>query len=312
MHLKMVVPADPCTRGLEDGRVSMPDLTWECVSSIGNAPERFVATEQADVGENGVRRMVMDHLEGAAPRALPVFFGREHMQRNLYVVKDSPLTHPRDLAGKRVGSRLEARSGTCAGVLMMLDRAYGIPLQEVEWRLGRADLLPNNRMGLRFRNGEPTNQGNFDQLRRGELDAVIVTGGPRYWSLFGPEKLDVDRDDDIRPLVSDPQGIADVYRASRLCPITDVVVVRPGLADDQPGLAAKLVDVFSRANELAPEYRSADEQRMAEEEVRLLGEDPHRYGLGEDERRNLAEYIDFLYRMGAIERYVEPEAIFIR
>src|SRR2546430_11550910 len=102
----MVVPPAPWTGALEDGRVAIPGLTWTASSDVENAPQRFIVSESRDVGENGVRRLALAHLNGAEPSALPVWFGRELMQRNILIRTDSGLSHPGELVGKRVGSHL--------------------------------------------------------------------------------------------------------------------------------------------------------------------------------------------------------------
>lgn len=311
VHLRMVIPSAPWTRAMEDGAVRVEGLSWECISDIGDAPARFIATEKADVGENGVRRLLLDHLKGSPPVAIPVFFGREHMQRNILVREDSALSHPRDLAGKRIGSRLTIVSGTSAGVLMMLEQAYGLDLRGIEWRMGDG-VLPVNRLGLNLGPGPATDAEVFELLVRGELDAVVVTGGPRYWSLFGGDKIDEEiRSHPVRPLIADPATIADAYRRTALYPITDLAVVREGLGAADLDVPARLVEAFSRSNAVASRYRGADEEALAQREIELLGEDPHLYGLGANPRRNLAAFIDFLYRLGAIERFVEREALFV-
>ena len=299
---------------MEDGTVQIPGVSWECMSTIDNAPDRFIAsaTGDVDVGENGIRRLSLDHLSGAAPTAIPVFFGREHMQRNLIVRKDSPLHHPKDLAGKVVGSRLTIISGTSAAVLMMLEQAYGLQLGEVEWHLGDPKNLPVNRMNLRLGTGAPTDEVNFQRLLKGDLDAVIVTTGPRYWSLYGGDKVDeaLEAYSEARPLITDPSLIAETYRKSGLYPITDTVVVSPRLLDEHPDLPPKLVQAFARANAMASRYRGPEEEAIAKQEIELLGEDPHQYGLAPN-RKNLAAFLDFLYRLGALERSIPPEDLFV-
>src|SRR5688500_8504496 len=135
-HLRMVLPPDPWTRAISEQRVGLPGVSWECNTEMANAPDRFVASAGLDVGENGVRRLVLDRRRGARPTAIPVFLGREHMQRNISVRAASPPTHPRDLAGKRVASWLTPHSGTGAAVMMMLEHAYEVPVNEIEWLMG--------------------------------------------------------------------------------------------------------------------------------------------------------------------------------
>lgn len=309
----MVVPPRPWSGALEDGTVTILGVSWECTSDIVDTPDRFVATKRCDVGENGVRRLALDVLKGAPPAGIPVFFGREHMQRNIIVREDSSMTHPSELAGKRVGSRLTIISGTMAGVMMMLEQAYGVGPADIEWHVGDGNELPNDRIGLTFKPGAATDEENFERLLGGEVDAVIVTTGPRYWSMFGRDKLDRSLKGyrGVRSLINDPQMMAETYRRTGLYPITDTGVVTPDLARLNPELPAQLVKLFSRANELAPRYRGPEEEALARREIELLGEDPHQYGLGENQRRNLAVLLDLFAKLGALERYVEPEELFV-
>jgi 4,5-dihydroxyphthalate decarboxylase len=311
-HLNIVVPPAPWTRALEDGRVSIPGVTWSCSSEVENAPQRFVVSEAQDVGENGVRRLALAHLKGSEPVALPVFFGREHMQHNILVRRDSDLRQPGDLIGRRIGSHLSVESGTGGAVLMMLEQAYAVLLDRVLWRMGDPQSPPANPMGLSRAPGPKDDDEAIAWLLQGDLDAVITTTGPRYWSLFGGDRVDVmcAAHTDIRPLIDDPDQIADAYRRTKLYPITDVVVLRPGLAREHPELPTRLVVAFTEANRLASAYRDGGEEQLAQQEIELLGEDPHQYVLGENQRHNLQTWIDFLYRLGSLQRSFDPAEMF--
>lgn len=309
----MVVPPGPWSRAVMDGTVTVPGLSWECVSDIGHTPDRFIATKHYDVGENGIRHLALNVLKGDPPVAIPVFFAREHMQRNIIVRDDSSLSHPGEIAGKRVGSPLTIVAGTMVGVMLLLERAYRVCLTDIEWHSGNPDPLVNNRMGLTLKRGPREVGENLDRLLRGELDAVILTTGPRYWSMFGGDKLDqllADRSG-LRPLVSEPDMIAATYKRTGLYPITDIAVVSADIPRLHPELPAQLVELFSQSNDLAPRYRSSKEEALARREVELLGEDPHRYGLGENPRRNLAALLDLFARLGALERAIAPAELFV-
>jgi 4,5-dihydroxyphthalate decarboxylase len=313
-HLQMVIPPAPWTRAMEDGSVTIPGVTWTVNSDINFAPQRFIASGGADVGENGVRRLVIDILNGKRDRALPVFFGREMMQRNFLVRADSNLHHLTDLAGKKVGSRLTISSGTGAAVLMVMEKAYGMDLQSIDWYMGDPAALPSNPMGLKMSRGPDEDPEAYELLLKGELDAVMQTTGPRYLSMFGGPADHVDHDiatyPGTRPLVEDPKEMADAYKRSGLYPISDVVTLKPERVDQNPALARQLVDAFSRANDRADAYSSPEEQAQSRRELELLGDNPHVYGLGENQRANVTAFIDFLYRMGAIERPLPAEDIF--
>jgi 4,5-dihydroxyphthalate decarboxylase len=311
-----MLPSFPWTRALEEGRVQIPGVTYECAPYIENEPDRFNAfsTGGYDAGEDSVRHFVAKILEGGPSNALSVFFDREHMQRNIFVRADSPLTHPRDLVGKRVGTRQTLQSGTCAGVLMMLEQGYGIPLQEIAWRSGNPSVPPRDRMVLHVERGPATDHENLELLMRGELDAMISNLEGRYWSLFGPDILDHERSlpAGVRPLNGDPHVITDTYRRTGLYPITDVVVVRPELIEEYPELPQSLMRAFDEANVLARDYRSGIEEHLAQMEIALLGDDPHAAGLGANARKNLEVFMDLLFRLGGIDHPVPPEDLFAR
>jgi 4,5-dihydroxyphthalate decarboxylase len=315
MHLRLMLPSYPWTRALEMGRVEIPGVTYECAPFIENAPDRFEAFSAGhfDVGEDSVRGFIVKRLEGSRTPALPVFFDREHMQRNIFVRADSPLQHPRDLVGKRVATRQSLYSGTCAGVLMMLEQGYGVPLAEISWRTGSPQSLARSRIKLDYAGGPATDRENLELLMRGELDAVISNLEGRYWSLFGPDILDheVSLPTGVRPLVADPTVIAETYRRTGLYPITDVVVVRPELIDTHPEIVPALMRAFTEANALATDYRSGIEEHLARMELELLGEDPHVPGYAANARKNLEVFIDLLYRLGGIERPIPPDDLFV-
>jgi 4,5-dihydroxyphthalate decarboxylase len=312
MHLRFMLPSYPWTRALEEGRVQIPGHTYECASFIENAPDRFDAFSSGgfDVGEDSVRRFVELRLAGGPRNALPVFLDREHMQRNIFVRSDSALSHPKDLVGKHVGTRQTLQSGTCAGVLMMLEQGYGVPLNAMKWH--SRDPNSGRGMGLDVTLGPGTDQENLERVLKGELDAFISNLEGRYWSLFGPDILDHEAGlpPGIRPLVANPSLIADTYRRTRLYPITDVVVVRPRLLEEQPDLPAALMRAFAEAHAMASDYRSGIEQRLAELEIELLGEDPHVPGFDANAEKNIATFLDLLHRLGAIPRTIAPAELF--
>jgi hypothetical protein len=126
-------------------------------------------------------------------------------------------------------------------------------------------------MGLNVERGPATDAENLDLLLRGQLDAVITNLEGRYWSLFGPDILNhvILLPAGLRPLVRDPNVIADTYRHTGLYPITDVAVVRPELLVDRPSLAGDVMRACDEANALAPDYRSGIEERLAQLELEL-------------------------------------------
>lgn len=298
---------------MADGTVTLPGVSWECSADIAHTPDRFTATKGADVGENGVRHLALDVEKGAPPLAIPVFFGREHMQRNIIVRDDSSLMHPRELAGKRVGTRHSMLAGTMVGATLMLEQAFDVSLTDIEWHCGEPEGLVNNPLGLKIKRGSRVVSENLERLVVGELDAVIVTAGPRYWSMFGGHNLEqaLAGHANLRSLINEPEMIAETYKRTGLYPITDLGVVGAELPQRYPELLPRLVEAFSQANKLASRYRSGEEESLAHREIELLGEDPHQYRLTDNVRRNVKALLEFLTRLGVMGRVLEPEELFV-
>lgn len=313
LHLTIVIPRAPWCQALVDGTVAIPGVTYECNSDFQLSPDRFSATKRCDVGENGIRFLALDLLKGAPRVAIPVFLGREHMQRNIIVLEDSSLSHPSELAGKTIGTSLPIVAGVNIGVMLMLEQAYSVRLADIEWHTSDPHSLVHNRMGLTLKRGPQTDGENLDRLLRREVDAVIVRTGPRYWSMFGGNKLDqtLAGRSGLRSLIGDPEMIAATYKGTGLYPITDIGVVSAGIQRLDPELPSRLVDAFSHANDMASRYRSEEEEALARREIELLGENPHHYGLQENPTRTLRLLLELLARLGALERVVEPEELFV-
>ncbi|MBM2811229.1 MAG: 4,5-dihydroxyphthalate decarboxylase [Chloroflexi bacterium] len=303
------------TRAISEGRIGITGVTFEQVSRLDFAPARFDQAERGlELGENGIRRAIGAVLAGAPAVGIPVFLTREHMQRNLLVLRDSPIKEPRDLIGKRIGSWLEITSGSGAGVALLLEQAYGIPLDQIEWHMGNPPPTYSNRMNVKVVGHALTPDQHFERLVRGDIDAFLSTTGPRYFSMFGGGDPVYGRYAEshlVRPIMADPAMMADAYRRTGLYPITDITIVSPEVAAEHPALLLQLIDAFSEANALASEYRDSEENALAEEQLRLFGDDPHVYCLNANQRKNLVDFIDILYRLGGIERIVEPEALFV-
>jgi hypothetical protein len=193
---------------------------------------------------------------------------------------------------------------------MMLEQGYGVPLNAVKWH--SRDPKSGAGMGLDVTLGPGTDEENLERVLKGDLDAFISNLEGRYWSLFGPDILDheLSLPPGIRPLISTPSLIADTYRRTHLYPITDVVVVRPQLLDENPELPAALMQAFTEAHALASDYRSGIEQHLAQLEVELLGEDPHVPGFNANAEKNIATFLDLLHRLGGLPRTIPPAELF--
>src|SRR5581483_9855094 len=168
LHLRMLLPNDPWVRAIHEGAVTEPGLTWESIASGDQAPQRFQAAASGglDVGENMARHMAVDVIAGKPATGVPIFLGRELMQRNVFVRSDNKMKRMWNLAGKRVGSNLPLESGTGAGVALMLERGFDVDLSSVEWFCGRNE-APPNRMGLKISRGPATKEELFEAVMRG-------------------------------------------------------------------------------------------------------------------------------------------------
>jgi 4,5-dihydroxyphthalate decarboxylase len=240
--------------------------------------------------------------------AIPVFPSRVFRHSAIYLGRNSAITKPKDLEGKRIGIPEWAQT---AGIYVrgMLQHEYGVDLAAIDWRqAGVREPGRVEKVELKLPEGVKIaampERSLSEMLAAGDLDAIISARDP------GGERL-----------FADYQQIeAEYFRKTRIFPIMHVVVLRRPVYERDRWIAMNLLKAFEEA-------KRRSEQRIAEigvshapvpwmaEHVRrwraLAGEDFWAYGV-EPNRQTLEAFLQYAFEQGVARKRLAPEDLFAR
>jgi 4,5-dihydroxyphthalate decarboxylase len=161
---------------------------------------------------------------------LPIVLVRSSLLPGLVTASDSPITDPKDLAGKTLGVRSYTQT-SAVWVRGILQDAFGLDLGSLKWvTFEGAHLDEYKDPANATRAGADKNM--VDMVKSGELAAAIgVPAG-----------------DGIRPLVPDAaKAEADWAAKSGVRTVNHIVTVKKELVDKNPALPREITDLFQRA-----------------------------------------------------------------
>jgi 4,5-dihydroxyphthalate decarboxylase len=297
------------TRPLIDGRVKPEGIALQTNTSwIGDFCVRPVY-EEYDAAEMSLSWYMMARVRGEPVAALPAFPLRMPVLAYVFVRDDSPLKHPKDLAGKRIGTILY-RLTVNLWLRGIFKDHYGLSPDEVNWVVTEgadgarfqapADIKVTQRMGT-----TPE-----DLLRAGEVDAI-----------FAPEIPDgfVEGTSGLRRLFADPQHEMRSYvQRTGILPITHTIVMKKSLAEQEPRITKSLYRAFCEAQDVCDEHLNANPKHTSlpdgvfflEEQRKIYGTKPYVQGL-EPNRKVLETFVRYANEQGYIPRRPTLEELFV-
>jgi 4,5-dihydroxyphthalate decarboxylase len=271
-HLLTVTRTQGNNRALTDGEVvpaGFP-LAFREEPVLVNGFRRMVRELAYDVCEMALTTYLTAREHGVRFTALPVFLVRGFHHGAILVRKDSGITEPGRLAGKRVGVNrgYTVTTGVWARAIMALE--HGLDLDSVTWVLSGDEHVESYQPP---ENVEPAGAGKSlaDLLLAGELDAVVNT------KVDSPE---------VVPLIAEPAeaGFA-ALRERGFYPINHLVVVKDEVLDAHPGVAKAVFDAFAESKRRYVERLRAGVAETADDRMyaRVMAEtgtaDPLPYGI---------------------------------
>lgn len=265
------------SNALFDGRVTAPGLDFVADGHLGL--ESLLETPAAvDFMECGLVNYYWARSQGLAVHALPVFLRAAFRHSYIFVNDSVRVDHPRDLEGKRVGTRYGMTANVWARAL--LQHQHGVRLEAIHWvnqetRTPAPYALPP---GLVL---EPVGRDvNLqDLLVEKKIDALVHPDvlATRLFARGG-----------VRRLFSNaPAAERAYYRSTGFVPVMNVIVFRAAELRERPDLVRTVFDAFCRAK--AAGLAAMEDVRDSgllwyyealEEQLALLGPDPAPYGLG--------------------------------
>ncbi len=235
-----------------DGTLAMPPGIDITVLQAGETnPERdgahrhkrMLGGNEFDAAEVSFSSYLMACARGMEFTAIPAFPRRLFSQTQMYVRADSPIDHPSELAGKRIG--LQSFQTTLAVLAKGdLSHEYGVDLRGVHW-IARA----NETVAFEPPEGWTIESVAADanlgkMLAAGEMDALFLSRVPSTLE-----------DGRVRRLFRDPRAAcADFYRRNGFFPIMHVIAISNEAVARNADLPRILLDLYEQANALSAQY----------------------------------------------------------
>lgn len=234
--LRTALGKSPLVRALKDGAVSSDRVAFDFVEvdPITHAFRRMTRGMEFDLCEIALTTHAQARAYGKPITALPVVLLSGLHHGALICRRDSPLSGPRDLVGKRVGVRAWSQT-TGVWVRGILQHDYGVAPDSMTW-VTEEDAHVQEFVDPPFVQRIAPGQDLRAMLLTGEIDAAVAMAG------VDPAA--------IRTVIPDADAVAAEWsRRSSVYPINHVVVVKNALLAQHPWLAEELMRLFLASRE---------------------------------------------------------------
>jgi 4,5-dihydroxyphthalate decarboxylase len=295
-------------RPLLEGLVTIDgvDLTTLEVSPASELFWRMLRHEEFDVAELSMSNYIMEIARDIDRFvAIPVFPHRSFRHSSIWVLEDSELERPEDLAGRRIG--IPEYSMT----MMLFTRGFladdhGVSPSDVNWVQVRPERIEYDPPDVAIENA-PADVTLDGLLRAGDVDAIVTTRVPEAGA-------------GARRLFRDPERVeAAYYQRTRIFPIMHLVVVRRPVFEANRWLAASLMKAFEDSKAMAYGWLHHSQPMASlpwfaldvEREWSIFGGDPFPYGIGPN-LPTLAAALRWSFEQGLSARALEVDDLFPR
>jgi 4,5-dihydroxyphthalate decarboxylase len=249
LSLTFAVESYDRIRALQDGRVQPEGIDLNLLYlPVEETFYRQARYREFDVSEMSLSSFLLT-LDAEDPPfvGLPVFPSRMFRHQSIYVNKDSGITSPADLAGKRVGVP-EYQLTAVVWQRGILAEHHGVPVESVKYftggmeQPGRFEKIKLNLPPEISVTPIAADQTLSALLAAGELDAVYAAGEPVGFGTL-PQ---------LGRLFEDFQSAEiDYYRKTGIFPIMHVIAVKRSVHEAHPWIARSLTKAFNESLEIA-------------------------------------------------------------
>lgn len=230
---------------------------------------------------------------------LPVFSKRKPVYQLIFCHADAGIHGPKDLAGKRIGSRTY-RTALTVWARGLLNERYGVDFANVRWVLQAKEVFPVHDQYVKIEYVDES-KNMSQRLIAGELDAIItdisdtkmfenLENRPQVKRLF-PDYLNEDEK---------------LYLETGIFTPVHMIVMSRKLDREQPELAAKFYAAFEKAKAIAYDDILSDRggfsvvylRESMKQQLATWG-DPWKYGVQEN-RSTFDAFIKYNVEQGMI------------
>jgi 4,5-dihydroxyphthalate decarboxylase len=303
------------------GQMTIPGFEFD-ITETEDVPGMFAGMFKGeyDVSEMSLGELIYYTSRGRADFvAVPVFPSRMFRHGFIFVRKDSGITEPSDLNGKRLGF---LRWVQTAAIWMrgMLADEYGVSAKNSQWYVASmhhwddhdpgATVEPRDGSAIQIiqNDGKTTSERACRALFDGQVDALGVTESQLATLLANGS---------VKKLFENSREVeAGYFRNTGILPIMHVLALQKDIVERFPELPEKLFDLYSDAKRWARRWRRAipslveawPNHHLAEEQ-KIFSTDPWVYGL-EANRHVLEKFLVYCDAQGITARKVAAEEIF--
>ncbi|MEE9145535.1 MAG: ABC transporter substrate-binding protein [Candidatus Binatia bacterium] len=297
------------TDALFDGLVKDPSFHLEF--SAGAHPSLsslFSDSPNFDFLECGLVGYVQAKLKGAPIKALPVFIRAAFRHSYIFVNEQSGIKGPKDLEGKRVGTRYAMTANVWARALLKYE--YGVQLEKVRWinQEREADVSYNLPVGMILE----TVSRELDLkswLVEGKIDALI------HPDIVPSKLLATGKVKRLFPDAAEEERKS--YRNSRIIPVMNIVAFREEDLRKRHSQVKAVFQAFCRAKEIGLDDMQDNRHsgllwywESLEGQQDLVGDDPAPYSV-EKLRHTLEAFVSYAVEQGLIPTSIPLEELFV-
>jgi 4,5-dihydroxyphthalate decarboxylase len=240
---------------------------------------------------------------------IPVFPHRRFRHGYIFGSATAGVHTPEQLAGTSVGVRSWQ---TTAGIWQrgILSDFHGVRVEDVTWISQDDEDVPL----------DLPSSIRLDRVREGRTVEDLCVSGDTAGLLYPevPRSVRSDNSGPIRRLFHDAkQAETEYFERTAIFPIMHLVVIKREIVERYPWVPRTVVDAFEAAKRAAMQRLSDPRtvslawlQAAQEEQLAVMGSDPWRYGLGENNRNTLATFLRYAAEQGVAARQLDVEELF--
>ena len=306
------------TRALLEDRVPIDGIDLNYINiPVEETFFRMIRHREFDVAEMSLSSYTLSLFRDPQPFvAIPVFPSRSFRHSCIFINRNSGISEPKDLIGKRVGNP-EYQLTACVWIRGILSDDYKVPVSSVTYFRGgeetpgrtekqKVSLPPEIRLETIAEDKTLSNM-----LDSGEIDAIFSPRTPSCIARKSPN---------VRLLFEDYEPKErEYYQRTRIFPIMHTVVIRREVYEKNPWVAQSLYKAFVQAQREVYEdlYETAALKfmlpwlvRHAEDTRKLMGENFWPYGL-EPNLLALSTFLRYAHEQGLAKRLLTPQELFV-
>ena len=303
------------------GQLGIPGYEFE-ITETEDVPAMFAGMFKGryDVSEMSLGELIYYTSRGKADFvAVPIFPSRIFRHGFIFVRKNSGITRPADLNGKKLGFLRWVQTAAIWMRGMLIDE-YGVSAKNSDWYVASmhhwdehdpgATVEPRDGSVIRMiqNAGKTTSERACRALFDGQVDALGVTES---------QLATLQADNTVKRLFENShEAEADYFRNTKILPIMHVLALQKNLAAQHPELPEKLFRLYVDAKRWAQRWRRAIPSLVEAwpnhylaEEAQIFKIDPWAYGL-EANRHVLEKFLAYCDAQGVTARATAPEEIF--